>query len=450
MEEFLGSSGFRGIALEDISPNFCLAMGMAISSLDHGKYAVGHDVRLSSPLLALSLALGLNAGGSDVEYLGLAPTPALAFHSRGKSGGGMITASHNPPEYNGVKLFDRKGASVSYSDYRKILALIPRAGPVRHDSLGDMRPSGGLDGYIEVVASTGNLRKSWRVGLDPGNGSTALTATMVCNKMGLVSQAINLAPDGSFPGRGPEPSKEALGGLSGLVRERGMDVGFAFDGDGDRVAIVDEKGSFIDQDAALAFFLSGSLKGKKGTVIINVDTSAAVDMVVEEAGGRIIRSKVGDPYILEAMLKHRAIAGGESCGAWICPELSLCPDGVLSSVVFLNLLEESGMKPSEVKGKLPQLKLKRVKVPCENKIKKTLMERLEAEVRSRYDAEDIVTVDGVRVSFTDRSWVLARPSGTEPALRITAESTSEARTIKLISEITKMIETFKEGKRRER
>jgi phosphoglucosamine mutase len=446
MEELVGSSGFRGIALKDISPSLCLAMGTAISSLNFGKYAVGHDVRFSSPLLALSLALGLNAGGSDVEYIGLAPTPAVAFYSKGNSGGGMITASHNPPEYNGVKLFDPRGASISHSQYMKILALLHRAEPAKHDSLGSIRQGGGLEKYIEAVVVAGRSKKRWKVGLDPGNGSTALTATMIYKKMGLVAHGINIAPDGAFPGRGSEPSEGALVGLSELVRERGLDIGFGFDGDGDRLAVVDEKGRHIDKDAALAFFLAHRIKGRKGTVVVNVDTSAAVDVAVEAAGGRVVRSKVGDPYILEAMIRHRAIAGGEAAGAWICPEISLCPDGVLSSIIFLNLLDEDGMKPSEVMGGLPPLMLKRKKVHCQNNTKKVLMDRLEAVVRKRYYKEELAVVDGIRIGFADKSWVLIRPSGTEPAIRVTAESPSESHTKKLLDEFVKLIEATKEGK----
>jgi phosphoglucosamine mutase len=186
--------------------------------------------------------------------------------------------------------------------------------------------------------------------------------------------------------------------------------------------------------------------GRKGTVVVNVDTSAAVDIAVEAAGGRVFRSRVGDPYILEAMIKHRAVAGGESCGAWICPEISLCPDGVLSSITFLNLLEEGGMKPSEVMGILPPLVLKRKKVHCQNNVKKVLMQRLETALRNRYGEEEIVAVDGIRIGFADKSWTLIRPSGTEPYIRVTAESPSESQTEKLMNEFVKLIEATKEGK----
>jgi len=447
MDGLVGSSGFRGIALKEVTPSFCLAMGEAISSLSPGKHAVGHDVRFSSPLLATALALGLNAGGSDVKCIGLAPTPALAFYSRGNSGGAMVTASHNPPEYNGVKLFDKKGASISLSKYLKIAAMIPRSDAHGNRPIGSIRQGGGLIDYADAVAAAGRTRKGWKVGLDPGNGSTTLTADMIYRAIGIRAKSINVAPDGSFPGRGPETSEDALGGLSDLVRSKGLDVGFAFDGDGDRLAIVDERGKQIDQDTALAFSLARSIKGRKGSVVVNVDTSAIVDYAVEAVGGRVIRSKVGDPYVLEAMMKHRSMAGGETCGAWIFPDISLCPDGVLSSIVFLSLLEEGAMKPSEARAGLPGLVLRRRKVPCPNKAKQTLVEKLEAEIRYRYSEEETLSVDGIRVGFSDKSWVLVRPSGTEPALRITAESQNEKKTLGLMDEFIKLIEAIKRGRK---
>jgi phosphoglucosamine mutase len=447
MDGLISSSGFRGIALKEITPSFCLAMGEAISSLHPGVHAVGHDVRFSSPLLAHSLALGLNSGGSDVKYIGLAPTPATAFYSRGSAGGAMVTASHNPPEYNGVKLFDPRGASITLSEYKRIEVSLQERGSRGKGIPGGIRQGEGLIDYAEAVAAASGSGKGRKVGLDPGNGSTTLTADLIFRLIGIKAQSINIAPDGSFPGRGPEPNEGSLGGLSDLVRSKGLDVGFAFDGDGDRVAIVDEMGRSIEQDTALAFVMARSLKGRKGSVVVNVDTSAIVDFAVEAAGGRVIRSKVGDPYVLEAMLKHRAVAGGETCGAWIFPSMSLCPDGVLSSIVFLNLLDEGGMRASEVRAGLPGLTLRRKKIPCTNNEKLPLMGKLEAEVRNVYCEEDIITEDGVRVGFSDKSWVLVRPSGTEPALRVTAESPSENKTLAIMGEFVKLVERTKRGKK---
>jgi len=166
---------------------------------------------------------------------------------------------------------------------------------------------------------------------------------------------------------------------------------------------------------------------------------------VEAVGGRVIRSKVGDPHVLEAMVKQRAVAGGEACGAWLSPEHGLCPDGVLSSILFLNFLEEGGMMPSEARAGLPALVLRRRKIPCRSGEKASLMEKLETEIRDRHRGAETLSVDGIRVSFSDRSWVLVRPSGTEPALRITAESESERKTLKLMDEFTGLIGALGKG-----
>ncbi|MDD1776372.1 MAG: hypothetical protein LUP94_03355, partial [Candidatus Methanomethylicus sp.] len=257
MQELVSSSGIRGLAIDEVSPRLCMDFGLAISSNHKGTYALGYDVRVTSQLLARSLANGLNAGGSDVISLGLAPTPAVAFYSKGKAGGAMITASHNPPEYNGIKLFDRKGASVAQSLYCDLLSMTEKAPkPIHWESLGQSRSGNGLYEYLESLAYLSNTSKKWNVGIDPGNGSTCITAAIAFKLAGVKTSAVNLAPDGYFKGRGSEPDEKALISLSKLVREKNLDMGFAFDGDGDRVAMVDERGSFIPQDLSLAYMAS--------------------------------------------------------------------------------------------------------------------------------------------------------------------------------------------------
>jgi phosphomannomutase len=440
MQELVSSSGVRGLAMKEISPELCFNLGVALSGTARGVYAVGHDVRLTSPLLAKSFANGLNAGGSDALFLGLAPTPAVAFYSKGKLGGAMTTASHNPPEYNGVKLFDCRGASVTQEFYCTLLSRA-ESKPAMAEwlSLGSIRTGEGLHRYIEATASL-PLRKKWKVAIDPGNGATSITAPMAMALAGCAAHHINLAPDGRFPGRGSEPHEKALAQLSGLVAAKGLDAGFAFDGDGDRVAIVDERGSPIPQDVALAFVASRAIKNRGGgCAVVNVDTSAIVDIMVESAGGKVCRCKVGDVYILEDLLKLSGVFGGEACGAWIFPERSLCPDGVLSALVFLALLEEESLKPSQIGEGLPRLYLTRRKVPCPISLKRSIMESFKSRAPSTFKGSEITDIDGIRLAMADKSWVLVRPSGTEPAMRITAESSSAGASEKLAEDSMQLI-----------
>ena len=434
--------------MQEISPDLCMKIGLSLSNLSKGAYYVGHDVRLSSPLLTQSLINGLNEGGSDAVNLGLAPTPAVAFYSRGKTGGAMITASHNPPEYNGVKLFNGEGASLSYSDYILVMSKFNDLKLAEWNSLGSAKFGDGLSHYIENVTSASKVSKKWKVGLDIGNGSTAVTASAVMGLIGASVSAINLSPDGTFPGRGSEPNMDTLEGLCYLIREQELDIGFGYDGDGDRVAVVDERGSFLQQDLALGFVAANSLRGKGGFVVVNVDTSMVVDMMVEAVGGKVLRSKVGDTYILEEMRNKGAIFGGESCGAWIHSMHSLCPDGVLSSIIFLNILEDLGMKPSEIGKEIPPLFLVRQKIACPNELKMQTMQALKAELTGAFPDGEISDVDGIRVGMTDHSWVLVRPSGTEPILRITAESCSNSRSNELAEAVFREAKRTVEGLRR--
>jgi len=445
MRGLISSSGFRGIAIDEVSPEMCFSVGLAYGSASKGEFVLGMDPRLSSPLLALSLASGLSASGSDARLLGLAPTPAVAFYSKGMSGGAMVTASHNPPDYNGIKLFGSNGASVAQSFYHALVAGIER-GPSRagYSELGAITNGGGIESYLESVSHSQSLSRAWRVGLDPGNGATTITAHMAYCNAGCSPSTINIMPDGRFPGRGSEPAGDALAPLSALVRSKGLDIGFAFDGDGDRFAAVDEAGSPIPQDAALAFVASrlAAQAGGRRAVVVNADTSAAVDIMVGESGGRVIRCKVGDTYVVEELLRSGSAFGGETCGAWIFPRLGLCPDGVLSSLAFLAILESSGLKASDVAKSVPKMHLVRRKVQCPNELKSRAVASYGQQSAAGTRWESITDLDGVRSEARDKSWVLVRPSGTEPLIRVTAEAASLSAAESLADEAQRLINSI--------
>ncbi len=438
--------------MDEISPEMCFGVGLAYGNASKGTFVLGMDPRLSSPLLALSLASGISASGSSVQILGLAPTPAVAFYSKEMSGGAMVTASHNPPDYNGIKLFTGRGASVAQSFYSELVSGIERC-PKKagYDELGAIRNGGGIDKYLESVSHSQSFSRAWRVGLDPGNGATTITAHMAYRYAGCSPVTINVMPDGRFPGRGSEPGGEALAPLSDLVRSKGLEIGFAFDGDGDRFAAVDEKGSPIPQDAALAFVASRLVaqSGGRGAIIVNADTSAAVDIMVEESGGKVIRCKVGDTYVVEELLRSGGLFGGETCGAWILPKLGLCPDGVLSSLAFLAILESSGLKASDVGKSIPHLSLVRRKAQCPNELKRLVMESYRQHATSDARWGLITDLDGVRSESHDKSWVLVRPSGTEPFIRVTSEASSRSAAESLADEAFEIINSIVGEKRRE-
>ncbi len=413
--------------MEEVTPDLFFKCGLAASSIRPGTYAIGYDVRSTSPLLSDAFRCGLNAGGSHAVICGLAPTPAIAFLSRGLAGGVMITASHNPPQYNGAKIFDGRGASWSPSDYLDLVGAVK--GSMRYqrwDSVGSSGHGNGLHKYIEWLASRRVLKRGWRVGLDPGNGATCLTAPLAFESAGCKVEVINSHPDPLFKGRGSEPDEHSLSSLSDFVRSEGLDVGFAYDGDGDRFAVVDDKGQCLKQDVALAFVASKMIRRGMKDIVVNVDTSSVVDFMVESAGGSVHRAPVGDVYVLESLLRLGGPFGGEACGAWIFPEESLCPDGVLSSIIFLSLIEESGLRPFEVSCGIPTFYTERRHVPCPKIKKEALMQAISSRALGWFGGAGVENFDGVRVRFPDRSWVLIRPSGTEPVVRVTSESQERA------------------------
>jgi phosphoglucosamine mutase len=243
--------------------------------------------------------------------------------------------------------------------------------------------------------------------------------------LGCDVKAVNSQPDGFFPSRSPEPNAESLKPLAKIVEAFRADIGVAYDGDGDRVAFIDENGVFVDFDRVLAAYAAHALKRcRGGTVVTNVEASMCVEKMVEASGGRVVRTRVGDVYVAEAVKKFKGVFGGEPCGAWIHPEYHLCPDGILSSALLLKALEEEGKSLSEFVADIPVYPVLRRNVRCRNEIKNAVVGRVERLMKKAFpDYRQISKVDGVRLSLED-GWVLVRASGTEPLIRLTVEGES--------------------------
>jgi phosphoglucosamine mutase len=306
---------------------------------------------------------------------------------------------------------------------------------VHWKSIGEIESSDESERYMKMITDNVALEKRWNVVVDPGCGAGSLIAPEVLRLLGCKVASINAQADGTFPARSPEPSPENLVELSRIVRILGADIGIALDGDADRVVFIDERGEFIEQDRALGAFAGHALKKRKGTIVAPVDTSLSVEETVRQSGGRLIRTKVGDVYVANAVKKYSAAFGGEPCGAWITPEFHLCPDGILHSALFLKALEESGEKPSDFVSRVPKYHLLRRKIACPEQSKHKAMADIENKL-SKYlsKSSKFIRVDGLGFQIED-GWVLIRPSGTEPILRVT----SEAASLKLAEKILKMV-----------
>jgi phosphoglucosamine mutase len=425
--KLFGSSGVRGLVNVDLTPILAAKIGLAVVTFSKAKKVLAaRDTRVSGLMLENALVSGLLAAGANVTCSDVVPTPVLAFLTKklNADAGVMITASHNPPEYNGIKIFDNDGLAYDEESQNKIERIIDRGSfsLAEWRNIGQATCTDESSLYFEMMAKSVKLEKKWHLVVDPGCGATYSLAPAVFKKLGCRLLAVNAQPDGFFPARSSEPNPDSLKPLAKIVKRLGVDMGIAYDGDGDRVAFIDEKGNFADFDRSLAAYAAHVVKKNGGgTVATNVEASMCVEKMVEAQGGRVIRTKVGDIYISEAVKRHTTVFGGEPCGAWIHPKFHYCPDGILSSILLLKALEDEGKRLSEFIAETPQYATVRENIHCSNKIKHAVVEEAGEDLKTVFPSyKEFSTVDGVRLTIRN-GWILVRASGTEPVIRLTAE-----------------------------
>ena len=430
MGKLFGSSGVRGLVNELLTPQLACKIGLAVATHSKAKRCViGRDTRVSGPMLEDALTSGLTAGGVDVSLLGMMPTPAVAYLTKvlGADVGFMLTASHNPPQYNGIKVFKSDSLSYTDEDQDSVENLIAKNSFAFADwrLVGRVRKVEATQSYVDMMHNATRLRKRWHIVVDPGCGATFSVAPAILKALGCVAVPLNSHPDGYFPARSSEPSAESLQSLRKTVVALDADLGVAFDGDGDRVAFVDKAGEFLDFDQSLAAYAGYTVrKNRGGTVVTNVEASMCVETMVKRNGGRVVRTRVGDVYVSEAMKQSSAIFGGEPCGAWVHPQLHWCPDGPLSAVLFLSALETENMSLREFVAQVPQYVTLRENVNCRNEEKHKIISVIQKTIKTVFlDFTDFSVVDGVRLTLKT-GWVLIRASGTEPLIRLTVEGES--------------------------
>ena len=432
MAKLFGSSGVRGLANVDLTPQLACEIGLAVAAYAKAKtVVVARDTRVSGSMLQDALVSGLLSSGTDVYLVGVVPTPALAYTtlSMNADAGFMITASHNPPQYNGIKVFrtdslsyvdtDQEAVEKNVKEQSFALADWRRLGKTIHLNSGQI--------YMNMALKAVKLKKKWHIVVDPGCGATFKVAPDMLKTMGCKVTALNAQPDGHFPARKSEPTEESLVDLANVVKTLGADAGVAFDGDGDRVAFVDEKGVFVNFDRSLAGYSAYVLKHSGGGAIVtNVEASMCVETMAEKFGGKVVRTKVGDIYVSEAIKQSNAVFGGEPCGAWVHPKLHYCPDGPLSTALMIKALEEENKSLSEFISEVPEYITKRENITCKNEQKYKIVDEIGAVLKTEFsDFTNFSTVDGVRLALR-RGWLLIRASGTEPLIRLTVEGESVA------------------------
>jgi phosphoglucosamine mutase len=426
-----GSSGIRGLANKYITTTLSQRLGAAIATIHQGgQVIVGYDARISGPMLEAALTSGLNAAGADVIQVGLVPTPVVAWMigETDSDAGVEITASHNPPPYNGLKVFNSDGMSLTIKEQ---LATEKVLGEEAYEwaewnTIGMTESVDAIDPYVDMLADSLLIEGEMKVALDCFCGATSTLAPAAFSEFPIESSIINAIPDGNFPAGNPEPSKDSLMRLGKYMKTIGAKIGFGFDGDGDRMMPVGADGIMVNPDKALAAYAGYVVeKNSGGTVVTHVGASMNVDDVVKAAGGKVLRTPVGDAFITEAMMKNRAIFGGEPVGAWVFPEHHMCPAGVLGALKILEALEYTGKTIEEFIAVAPEYPLDRVKLECSEKSKHKVMMQIAKIYKDVFrDVESVSKVDGVRLQM-ENGWALIRPSGTEPLIRITVEGRTE-------------------------
>ncbi|MFC1939888.1 phosphoglucosamine mutase [Chloroflexota bacterium] len=409
--QLFGTSGIRRIADRNLL-ELAMKTGLAAGRV-YGRVVVGCDTRTSGEAVKRAFTSGLLAAGARCSEAGILPTPTLALAAREYDAGAVITASHNPPEYNGIKLLNPVGSAFDSNQREQIEDMVLR------DSLSaaswDKIKKGGIhngaiEQHIEHILENFPDKIKLKVVVDCGCGAASVITPYLLSRLGCEVIALNCYPSGFFP-RDIEPIEDNLGDLIKAVKEFGADLGIAHDGDADRMMAVDDRGQFIPGDKLLAIF-AGQAGAK--AVVTTIDAS----MLIDEMGVNVTRTRVGDIHVSEE-LKKGGDFGGEPSGSWVFPDSSLCPDGIYAAARVVDIA--SRQKLSSLADAIPKYPLIRGSVTGEGVVESDLEKQLLA-----MDPLSVTDMDGIKLNFED-GWLLIRASGTEPKIRVTAEAKSEAR-----------------------
>ncbi|MDH7517440.1 MAG: phosphoglucosamine mutase [Candidatus Thermoplasmatota archaeon] len=436
MTKLFGTNGIRGVTNEDMNCELALGVGMAWGTflkknVKKPNVAIGTDARLSNHMLKSAITAGLLSTSCDVVDIGLVPTPTLQYTVRERKfdSGVIITASHNPPQFNGIKGVSSDGTEFSKDQEEEIEKIYFS----KTYSLADWKNvgklttwDGAIDLYIKGILGCVDVdlirKKHFHVVLDCGNGAGSLVTPILLKKLGCKITELYCEPDGMFPGRNSEPLKENLGVLMKTVTQVGADLGVAQDGDADRAIFIDENGDYIYGDKSLALAGGFITKQKKGGINVTpVTTSSCFEEVVVKNGGRVIYTKVGSPIVARVMIEENAVFGGEENGGLIFPEMQYCRDSAMSIAKILEIIAKEKKTLSELIAELPRYEVYKTKMTCPNDKKEKVMMMLAEKTKKDNNVIKVDETDGVKL-YMKNGWVLMRPSGTEPIFRVYSES----------------------------
>ncbi len=449
MGRLFGTDGVRGIINRELTPQQALRLGQAIGTFfgEGAKILIGRDVRAGGYMIESAVTAGLLSTGVKVYRAGLAPTPAIQYTIKTQDfdGGVIITASHNPPEYNGIKVIASDGIEIPREKEREIediyfeqrfrhvpwKLLLEEAKPYPY--VNDIY----VRGVIEKVDKDLIRSRGFKIVIDPANSVGALTSPRIARELGVKVITVNGHLDPSFPGRLPEPTTETLAETARIVVSLSADLGIGHDGDADRAIVIDDKGrvQWGDRTAAiLAKYLAEKHPELPRKVYTAVSSSTVIEDVLKPLGIEVVWLKVGSVDISRTMQRNKdALCGFEENGGFMYPPHQLVRDGGMTLALLLELLARERRKLSEIYDELPKYYTIKTKIPMRREQALKVVER----VKEYFKDYRQITIDGVKV-ITDEFWLLVRPSGTEPLLRIMLEAKSEDRAKELLETVKRI------------
>ncbi len=414
-KKLFGSSGIRNVVDKELL-QLMFEVGLAVGN-SCSSAIIGCDTRTSSDAVKYAFLSGLLSAGASASDAGLVPTPTLAYAAGDFAAGAMVTASHNPPQYNGIKLINHDGSAFDSIQRDKVERTLS-AKSFKLASWEKMAKCtaypGAVEKHAERILADFPAKLRIKVVVDCGGGAASVITPHLLTRLGCDVVTLNCQPSGHFP-REIEPLPENLGDLMQAVVNEKADLGIAHDGDADRLAVVDDKGRFVTGDKLIALF-SSHLSVKR--VVTTIDAS----MLVDELGFDVTRTRVGDAFVSDELRGKPEAAqefGAEPSGCFIFPQVSLCPDGIYAAAKIVQIASEHPL--SSLVDQIPSYPVLRGSVPGDRAAMRTIEKLLKSEA-----AGQLTSIDGLRLAFND-GWLLIRPSGTEPKIRITAEAKNEAR-----------------------
>ncbi len=437
----IGISGVRGVVGESFTPHLAVQFTEAYATyMGRGEVLVCDDARPSGHMVRGAVIAGLLGAGCKPIDLGVCPIPAMQFAvSRSKALGGIaVSAGHNPEDWNALKFIRDDGLYLNANQSDELLDVY-HAGVFDKAAWNEIFPlrkqpdaaCRHIDAILGMVDAARIRKANLRIAMDASNGACSKPAAELLGALGCRIAAINDDPAETFP-HDPEPNQANMRQLRALVRATGFDAGFMLDTAGERLGIVTDAGESLPEDNTLSIITAAVLKSKPGVVVTNLSTTRAIDDIAAACKSRVVRTAIGQAYIAEAAMKHRASVAGEGSGGVILPGLHYASDGLAAIAFILDYLARKRTRMSKLAAALPKYVMLKKNIPLDYTILFKAVQQARRAAQTEFKKANVMLADGIKIEWRD-SWLHVRPSNTEAMVRLIAEARDEERANELIA-----------------